>query len=150
MKVYDIKAASSADALVCAQIEADNFSEPWSEKSFLDAMSDKSTLFYVVCADNRVVGYYVARNICDEINLYTIAVDDNYKGYGFGKALLLHLIEQSQSQNALFIGLEVRASNAKAIALYERNGFVRTGNRCDFYKKPTEDAYLYTLLFNEE
>lgn len=150
MKEFEIRSAVPTDVAVCAQIEAENFSEPWSEKSFMDALTDSNTLFHVVCTDDKTFGYYVAGNICDEINLYTIAVADAYKGYGYGKALLQHLIDASKAMNALFIGLEVRVSNEKAISLYEQHGFICNGKRPGFYKKPTEDAYLYTLYLNEE
>ncbi len=150
MKELEIRAATQEDVAICVQIETQNFSEPWSEKSLTDAVNADNTLFYVICIDNKAIGYYVAGDICDEINLYTIAVADEYKGKGCGKALLQHLIALSKSMSALFIGLEVRVSNERAIALYEQNGFIRNGKRPDFYKKPTEDAYLYTLYLNEE
>lgn len=150
MKGLEIRAATQEDVAICAQIEAQNFSEPWSDKSLTDAVNADNTLFYVICIDNKAIGYYVAGDICDEINLYTIAVADEFKGCGYGRTLLQHLIALSKSVNALFIGLEVRISNKKAISLYEKNGFVRNGKRTDFYKKPTEDAYLYTLYLNED
>ncbi|MBE6811980.1 MAG: ribosomal-protein-alanine N-acetyltransferase [Ruminococcaceae bacterium] len=150
MKDFEIRAATQVDVFPCAQIEAENFSEPWSANALTDALTDTNSLFYVICVQNNAVGYYIAGNICDEINLYTIAVADEYKGKGCGKALLQHLIALSKLMSALFIGLEVRVSNERAIALYEQNGFIRNGKRPDFYKKPTEDAYLYTLYLNEE
>lgn len=38
--------------------------------------------------------------------------------------------------------LEVRVSNAPAIRLYEKFGFVSEGIRPGFYEKPTEDAMI--------
>ena len=43
----------------------------------------------------------------------------------------------------------MRASNAPAIALYEKHGFVEVGRRRGYYEKPKEDAILMTLFFEE-
>lgn len=147
---YEIRRAQQQDIAVCAQIEKNSFSEPWSEKSLANALLNENTLFNVLCINDEVAGYYIADNICDEINLYTIAVADSFKGNGYGDALITHLISTAKRMQALFIGLEVRVSNSVAISLYEKNGFIRSGTRKAFYKKPTEDAYLYTLFFNNE
>jgi ribosomal-protein-alanine N-acetyltransferase len=40
------------------------------------------------------------------------------------------------------VRLEVRASNAAAIALYRRNGFCQVGIRRAYYSAPVEDAVL--------
>ena len=150
MKQYDIRQAQLNDIAKCAKIENHTFSEPWSEKSFFDALHDSNYLFYVLCEDMQPIGYFVAENICDEINLYTIAIEDKHKGNGYGQALMQHLIEIAKSVKALLICLEVRISNMTAISLYKKNGFIQTGVRHNFYKKPSEDAYLFTLNLNNE
>ena len=48
-----------------------------------------------------------------------------------------------------FISLEVRKSNIPAIKLYEKFGFEKVGTRKDFYRKPQEDALIYTLFFDK-
>ena len=44
--------------------------------------------------------------------------------------------------------LEVRKSNVAAIALYEKAGFTRVGERKNFYTRPREDALLYNYYIN--
>ena len=46
----------------------------------------------------------------------------------------------ARAQGAWF--LEVRASNAAAIQLYESAGFHRAGRRPDYYADPAEDAIV--------
>ena len=58
------------------------------------------------------------------------------------------LVETVKNENADFITLEVRKSNASAIKLYEKCGFCAVGERKNFYEKPCEDAILMTKNFN--
>ena len=44
-----------------------------------------------------------------------------------------------------FLTLEVRESNAPAVALYEKRAYRVVGRRKHYYEKPTEDALLMTL-----
>ena len=48
-----------------------------------------------------------------------------------------------------FLTLEVRASNAPAIALYRKHGFQAVGQRRNYYQKPDEDALLMTWFRRE-
>ena len=50
-------------------------------------------------------------------------------------------------EHLALLTLEVRASNAPAIALYEKYGFVPVGRRKNYYDAPREDAVLMTLTF---
>ena len=149
-KKMEIRPAKIEDVPFCAALEMQCFSEPWSENSLRNAVMDSDTYFFVVVSENKLVGYFVAGNICDEINLYTIAVSPDVRGQGFGDALIAKLKDIAAQYNAIFIGLEVRPSNTNAVKLYERHGFLQTGRRPSFYRKPTEDALLYTLDFREE
>lgn len=49
-----------------------------------------------------------------------------------------------------FLTLEVRPSNAAALALYRELSFQPVGRRRDFYTDPTEDALLLTKTFKKE
>ena len=49
--------------------------------------------------------------------------------------------------NLSFLTLEVRKSNAAAIALYEKHGFQRAGLRPGYYQHPREDAVIMTRKF---
>ncbi len=56
--------------------------------------------------------------------------------------LLRYLMEKGDRAGLTAYTLEVRVSNAAAIGLYEKLGFVSEGIRPDFYEKPTEDAVI--------
>jgi len=48
----------------------------------------------------------------------------------------------AKQQDLAQVVLEVRISNASAIHLYEKCGFVNVGVRKGFYEQPKEDAYI--------
>ena len=81
----------------------------------------------------------------DEGQITNIAVLSEHRGKGFGEAVLLYLIAQARTRGCEMISLEVRASNAAAIGLYEKHGFGVRGRRKRFYRNPTEDALVMIL-----
>lgn len=149
-QMTEIRNATVNELDFCTELETNTFSEPWSKNAFLQCIDSEDSYFNIAFINNKPVGYYVAGNICNEINLYTIAVSPEHRKCGIGKAMLQHLIQSAKKDDAYFIGLEVRESNTYAIRLYESEGFICNGKRKNFYKKPTEDALLYTLYFKEE
>lgn len=97
--------------------------------------------------DGKVVGFYLAELVVDEFTLHNICVHPDVQGKGLGKLLLNHFIAQAESFNAVQLWLEVRESNAGAIALYEQQGFCVAGTRRNYYpaKDGREDALLMGL-----
>ena len=63
---------------------------------------------------------------------------------GVAAALLAYMADYAVQHSLYRITLEVRVSNDAAIALYEREGYVRDGIRPRFYAHPTEDAAIYS------
>ena len=144
-----VREMTESDIKDIAELEKECFSEPWSENSLRDELTNETARFYVLRDNEKLLGYIGANNICDEVYITNVAVNENSRGKGCGKKLVNHLIKQSQLENAHFITLEVRKSNENAIALYKRCGFQRVGERKNFYSKPTEDALIYTLYLKE-
>jgi len=55
---------------------------------------------------------------------------------------MTRLIEEGYAMGIAEFTLEVRVSNAPAISVYEKCGFVSEGVRPKFYEKPVEDALI--------
>ena len=68
---------------------------------------------------------------------------------GIADALLDALCARAAALDLAFLTLEVRASNAPAIALYRKHGFQTVGQRRNYYQKPDEDALLMTWFRRE-
>lgn len=95
-----------------------------------------------------MLGYAVVSVVLDEGNLDNIAVAPEHRRQGVADALLSALTGFGREHLAALM-LEVRASNAPAIALYEKHGFTAVGRRRNYYDAPREDAVLMTLIFQE-
>jgi ribosomal-protein-alanine N-acetyltransferase len=69
----------------------------------------------------------------DEAHLLVIGVDRRHQGQGHGARLLQCAMRASGAVGVRRMLLEVRASNAHAIAFYEEFGFERIGLRRGYY-----------------
>ncbi len=144
-----IREMTESDITEIAELEKECFSEPWSENSLRDELTNETARFYVLRDGESLIGYIGANNICNEVYITNVAVNSQYRGKGYGQKLVNQLIKQSETERAFFITLEVRKSNENAIKLYEKCGFKFIGERKNFYSKPTEDALIYTYYIEE-
>ena len=126
---------------VC-EIEKDNFSLPWSEKSFLESMERDDTIFLTALLDEEVAGYVGCYCIAGEGEITNVAVKDTYRRMGIGGKLLEELYKEAELLECREFLLEVRESNEAAIGLYTRQGFVKEGIRKNFYEQPVENAVI--------
>ena len=129
-----------------AQIEKENFSTPWSRKSFSDFLKREGVYFLVAesteAGETEICGYIGAYGIPDEGDITNVSVQKGYRRAGIGRLLVDELIRRTLAAGITRIFLEVRESNETAIRLYEHAGFVRTGLRKNYYTSPVEDAII--------
>ncbi len=126
---------------VC-EIEKENFSLPWSEKSFLESMEREDTVFLTALVGAEVAGYLGCYCIAGVGEITNVAVNVSYRRKGIGGKLLEKLYEEGVSLDTREFFLEVRESNEAAIGLYSAQGFVKEGIRKNFYEKPIENAVI--------
>ena len=122
-----------------AELERQNFSEPWPEIAVRSELTNKLALWLVAVEDGVVAGYVGSQTVLQEADMMNIAVADTHRRRGIARMLVEELIRQL---DAYQLTLEVRASNAPAIALYESLGFQQVGLRKNYYHKPKEDALI--------
>lgn len=104
-------------------------------------------LVFVAESNAQLVGFAVVRLVQGEdvAELETIVVDPKRRRLGIGARLLLCSKQSAVEAGANAMHLEVRSSNAAAIALYERYGFRRIGRRASYYFAPAEDALVFAI-----
>lgn len=123
-------------------IEKETFADPWSKASFLNSISDKNNHYLVAVIDGNVTGYCGYYGVVGEGYIYNVAVKESFRRQGIGYMMLEELILQAVGRGITSLTLEVRRSNASAIYLYKKLGFIEAGIRKDFYTKPLEDAII--------
>ena len=136
-----IRKLTADDAANVAIIEEQCFAEPWSASSLL--MLTQANAFGIVCKiDGTLAAYGGMICVLDEGQITNIATLPDFRRRGLAKKVLLAMLDEARERKLSFVTLEVRESNAAAIALYEQFGFVKLGKRPNFYRKPTEAAVI--------
>lgn len=137
-----IRPALLSDAPAIAELEKACFSLPRLQPQIEREIGN----FLIAEEAERFMGYIDVRTVLDEGYIGNIAVIPECRGRGIGRKLLHSLIEAKRGTLA-FLTLEVRASNAPAIALYTSEGFRQTAVRKGMYEKPREDGILMNYDF---
>lgn len=120
-------------------IESRAFSHPWPPKAFEDVLTMRP---WVLVVDGILVGYIFYHTVIDEAVILNFAIDPDLQGMGHGEHLLSTTLELLQKEGLTNFYLDVRQSNASAIALYNKYGFIPLGIRRNYYSDPVEDAIV--------
>ena len=129
------------------QVEQRAYSHPWSRANFIDALHSGYQA-QMLTANGHLLGYFVAMKGVDEVHLLNITVAPEYQRQGWARVLLDALAIWSRGQGAEWLWLEVRASNARALQIYETHGYRRVGQRKGYYpghNGQREDAVVMSL-----
>jgi ribosomal-protein-alanine N-acetyltransferase len=122
-------------------IERRAFPTPWSLAMFVLELSKPSGICLAALDSSAALtGYLVCSRYAEVWHLMNIAVDPEWRRRGIASELLAEMIARTGEDAPLT--LEVRTSNAGAIALYERFGFRTAGTRRRYYSDTGEDAVI--------
>ncbi len=138
-----------SDLPAVRDIEDLSFSNPWSDATFRGELQNKGISFplVIVRQDNGcVAGYIIYWHVRDEVQINNVAVHPDLRGKGICEAALKLVLKEVRGKGAVFVSLEVRASNTAAIRLYEKLEFKVLGTRKGYYTNPVEDAYVMGLV----
>ena len=125
------------------EIESQSFKTPWSKESFYTEVKENTLATYLVLTlDETVIGFGGMWLIMDEIHITNVAVAPEHRGQGYSKTLITDMIRYAKEKGFQHMTLEVRVSNAVAIALYEKFGFEGSGIRPKYYVDTGEDALV--------
>jgi ribosomal-protein-alanine N-acetyltransferase len=122
-------------------IERRSFPTPWSLAMFVLELSKPSGICLAALDGDELVGYCVCSRYDTVWHLMNVAVDPARRREGTAAALLTRLFDEADKPGEQYT-LEVRPSNAGAIALYEGFGFKRAGLRKGYYHDNKEDALI--------
>ena len=146
--------AGDQDLAEVMEIDRSSFATPWTREMYEAELRNASISSIVVLRlPNRpVVGYCSYWLVVDEVHINNVAVRPEYRGQGFGRRLVEHVLLEGREKGALRALLEVRRGNNPARQLYEHLGFVAIGTRRGYYSDPVEDALILArdLQISEE
>ena len=133
-----------------AELEKLCFADPWSEKSIASELGNCWSYWVVALWDDRVLGYIGSPSSFDETDVMNVAVHPDFRRRGIAESLIDELIKELKNRGSHALMLEVRESNAPAIALYEKLGFVQVGCRKNYYHNPRENALILRKEWENE
>jgi ribosomal-protein-alanine N-acetyltransferase len=152
----EIRKPVISDLPQISQIEQSTFPEPWSQDIFLTIILRKGRMmidhgnFINLCVmdyNHEVIGYVVWEEMNDEQygHLLNIAVREDFRSRGHGKALLNFVFSRMRDAGMKTCGLEVRESNQIARNLYSKAGMMAVDKVHGYYDG--EDAIICFIEF---
>ena len=139
--IHPLRRLTYADLPNVMAIERRTFGTPWSLAMFVLELSKPSGICLAALRDGRIVGYVVCSRYDTVWHVMNVAVDPDARRMGIATSLLEGLLERIAEPEPR-LTLEVRQSNAPAIALYEGLGFRSAGLRRRYYQDNGEDALI--------
>lgn len=125
-----------------SELEKLCFSDPWSKKSVASELENSLALWLVALDGATIAGYIGSQSVGEEADMMNVAVHPDYRRQGIARVLVTGLVCALAEKGVKSLALEVRQSNAPAIALYEQLGFVQVGLRPNYYRNPKENALI--------
>ena len=146
MTTVELRHLVLADLEEIDEIERRSYPTPWSRSMFTGELSKPTSIclgaFEADDEEGALVGYLIVSRYVDAWHVMNLAVDPDQRGRGVAAMLLERLFELTVDDARRGYTLEVRVSNATAVALYERLGFTSRGLRRGYYTDNREDALI--------
>lgn len=125
-----------------AELERICFRSPWSERSLYGELKNDIAHYSVGEEDGQVIAYGGMWVMFGEAHITNVAVDPACRGRGYGRRLMLELMQVALRHDADSMTLEVRISNTVAQNLYTSLGFEVAGRRKKYYTDTGEDGLI--------
>lgn len=141
-----IREGRPEDFLTARQIAKDCNFNGWANNSFDLWAQRPGSIFLVAEEKGEIIGFLLSRTIFDEAELLVIAVDQKYRGRGYGTGLVDLFNRRLQIKEITKVFLEVDTGNEAALRLYKDQGYKIIGTRMNYYDG-NRDAYVMELNF---
>ncbi len=130
---------SDLEALVA--IENASYPDPWSREMLACAWTKPHCGGIKYLSNGEMAGYLITLTVPPVIEILNIAVPVKFRRHGIARQMMTWVLDDGKRQGCTEAFLEVRASNAAAIALYESFGFSAIRTRKTYYRDG-EDAFV--------
>ncbi|HTL14986.1 MAG TPA: ribosomal protein S18-alanine N-acetyltransferase [Thermomonas sp.] len=145
-RAASLRPMREADLDAVMAIEERAYPFPWSRGIFRDCLQAGYPMWLQEDASG-IVGYGVLSIAAGEAHVLNLCTAPGHEGRGLGRRMLQALLGFARGAGAQRVFLEVRPSNPRAIALYERSGFNEIGRRPRYYpaRDGREDAIVMAM-----
>lgn len=145
-----VRPMTPSDLVQVSDIERRSYDFPWSHGVFRDCLLAGYTCV-VLDRDLELVGYGILSVAAGEAHILNLCVDEGFRKMGYGDRLLEEILTLAASADVKQVFLEVRPSNAAAMALYRRKGFRQIAERPAYYQadEGREDAAVLSLMMKQ-
>lgn len=142
-----VRRCTEADLDTVEEIERLCFPTPWVRAAFADELDRPWAHLELLCEaiTGRALGFCNYWVVADELHVLNVAVRPDQRRRGHAERLLDHMLAVARAAGVRVLSLEVRVSNAAAVALYRKRGFREIGRRPKYYADNGEDALLMDL-----
>jgi GNAT superfamily N-acetyltransferase len=115
-----------------AQLSADEQWMEWTEENYVREMPRKWELSYLVYSGEHLIGYFLCSARGGLLWLHRFVVGAEFRGKGYGGQIIRELESLADREGFKGIMLKTPFSNRKALAFYNREGFLRLPDAGDF------------------
>jgi ribosomal-protein-alanine N-acetyltransferase len=152
---WHLTPAAPADVEALTALENRCFRWPWGRLSFDGELSSREGGSLVArraspAGQKEIIAYLFYRFIADEVHIFRIAVDPEWRRQGIGSRLVRECLCAARRRGVTAAVLEVRPSNAEAIELYRKFGFQVVATRPGYYSDSRENALILKLEMEKE
>jgi [ribosomal protein S18]-alanine N-acetyltransferase len=133
-------AADLLDAVV--ELDRRSLGGMWTRNGYQRELDSPNSDLWILATVDAVLGCGCLWAILEEGHITTLAIDPTVQRQGLGLTLLHALLGSARQRGLEWATLEVRVSNQRAIALYEKFGFAMVGERKKYYQDTGENALI--------
>ncbi|MBI3555100.1 MAG: ribosomal protein S18-alanine N-acetyltransferase [Deltaproteobacteria bacterium] len=151
---FSVRPATEDDLAAILDIERRCYPAPcvpWTADAFRGEIQKQFSHFLVLTddeTDSVIAGYIVYWLLFDECHILNVAIHPDWRGQAFGTRLIRNAINDAVKKEVKRVFLEVRKSNAGAVALYQKLGFFVDHIKSAFYENG-EDCYFMILYLDQ-
>jgi ribosomal-protein-alanine N-acetyltransferase len=129
-----IRMMKETDLPTVAQTDAASFDLLWQNSlGTLRRAFAQSLIATVAETDSGIIGYQLSTGGGQRAHLARLAVNSSMQGRGVGRALLSDLFARLEDHGIYKLSVNTQSDNAVSLNLYQKTGFVRTGEQYPVY-----------------
>jgi [ribosomal protein S18]-alanine N-acetyltransferase len=116
--------------------------DPWDSEIWTGLFNNLQLQLFVTLQRNDPIAFLAISLMPPEAELLRIGVKEAYRRQAIGTRLIEQLVSELKVIEVTTLFLEVRQDNLPACEFYQARGFVRMGERKNYYRSPPGHAML--------